>query len=165
MRCLQETCRMNQISWVTICAGATSDRTGTARLSLQSASELNEIVNAEQAETMKPGTFEEVACFTLDSLIEQHNINHVDFIKIDAEGHELQVLLGSEHILNKFSPIILYENIAGSQGSNLPVAEFLRGKGYQLFRYKPYIQELIPINSTEELPRNLNIIALPSNAS
>jgi len=161
VRCLQETCRINQLSWVTICAGAASERNGTARLSLQAASELNEIVDADVTEMMNPGTFEEVSCFTLDSLIEQHNISHVDFLKIDAEGHELQVLVGSERILSEFSPVILYENIAGTQGSNFPVANFLITQGYQLFQYKPHIQELIPINSIEELPRNLNIIALP----
>ncbi|MCX7596057.1 MAG: FkbM family methyltransferase, partial [Fischerella sp.] len=39
VRCLQETCRVNQLNWVTVCAGAASDRLGTARLSLSNASE------------------------------------------------------------------------------------------------------------------------------
>ena len=165
VRCLQETCKINQLSWVTICAGAASDRSGIARLSLNTASELNEIVNPDTTEMMEPATFEEVTCFTLDSLVEKHNISEIDFVKIDAEGHELQVLLGSERILNQFLPNILYENIAGSQGSNLPVANFLIAKGYKLFKYKPYIQELIPIASIEELHGNLNIIALPDKTN
>lgn len=163
VRCLQETCRINQLDWVKVCVGAASDREGTVRLSLSTASELNEVVSGDAAEKMKPGSFEEVSCFPLDSLIEAENLSQVDFIKIDAEGHELSVLAGSERILSEFAPVILYENIAGSKSSNLPVADHLKNRGYQLFRYQPYLQKLIPLNSDEDLQGNLNIIALPPN--
>lgn len=162
VRCLQETCRTNQLSWVKVCAGAASDRNGTVQLALHTASEINEVVSSNVAATMKPGTFEEVTCFTLDTLIDQENVSQVDFLKIDAEGHELQVLEGSNQLLAKFSPTILYENIAGSKGSNLAVVNFLIAREYQLFQYQPYLQQLIPINSTQELAGKLNIIALPN---
>ncbi|MCX7596056.1 MAG: FkbM family methyltransferase, partial [Fischerella sp.] len=90
-------------------------------------------------------SFEEVPCFSLDSLIERENLTQVDFIKIDAEGHEMSVLAGSNRLLSQFSPVIIYENIAGNRGSNLPVADYLRARGYHLFRYQPYIKELISI--------------------
>jgi FkbM family methyltransferase len=163
VRCLEETCRINQLSWVKVCAGAASDRNGTARLSLQAASELNELVASDAEGSTQPGAFEEVACFVLDSLIERENVNRVDFLKIDAEGHEMQVLEGSSRILSEFAPPILYENIAGSKGSNLDVADFLISRGYQLFRYQPYLQQLIPINCIEDLQGKLNIIAVPYN--
>jgi FkbM family methyltransferase len=159
VRCLQETCRINQLSWVKVCAGAASDRNGKVRLSLHTASELNEVVSSDAEETMKPGTFEEVACFTLDSLIERESVSQVDFLKIDAEGHEIKVLEGSDRILKEFSPTILYENIAGRKGSNIAVADFLKSRGYQLFRYQPYLKQLIPLNSTNDLQGRLNIIA------
>jgi hypothetical protein len=57
----------------------------------------------------------------------------------------MQVLEGSNRILNEFVPAILYENIAGNKGSNLAVAEYLTSRGYQLFRYQPYLQQLIPV--------------------
>jgi len=161
--CLEETCKINQLSWVKVRAGAASSRNGTARLALHNASELNEIVSSDAEETMKPGTFEEVTCFTLDSLIEGENLRQVDFLKIDAEGHEMQVLEGSNRILTEFAPIILYENIAGSRGSNLGVADFLTSIGYQLFRYQPYLQQLIPVYSSEDLQGSLNLIAVPDN--
>lgn len=163
VRCLQETCRINQLDWVKVCAGAASDHEGTARLSLCTASELNEVVSGDAAEKMKPGSFEEVSCFPLDSLIEEESLSQVDFIKIDAEGHELSVLAGSDRILSEFTPVILYENIAGSKSSNLPVADHLKNRGYQLFRYQAYLQKLIPLSSDEDLQGNLNIIALPPN--
>jgi FkbM family methyltransferase len=162
VQCLQETRRINEMDWVTICAGAASDRPGTARLSLHAASELNEIVMDEAAPAHD---CEEVACFTLDSLIEQENLTQVDWLKIDAEGHEVKVLEGSTTLLNQFSPGILYENIAAGSGSNLPVAEWLVARGYQLFRYQPYLQNLIPVGDLSELQSSLNVIALPPNHS
>jgi FkbM family methyltransferase len=163
VNCLEETCRINQLPQVKVCRGAASDKFGTVRLSLNAASELNEIVDTDTSENMQPGTFEEVSCFTLDSLIVQENLSQVDFLKIDAEGHELKVLEGCEQILNNFKPVIMYENVAGSQGSNLPVAEFLINQGYELFKYKPYVQVLIPLTTLEEVHGNLNIIALPKS--
>ena len=48
------------------------------------------------------------------------------------------MLQGSSKILTDFKPHILYENIAGRQGVNLPVAKFLLGIGYELFYYQPF---------------------------
>ncbi|HBL14460.1 MAG TPA: FkbM family methyltransferase [Cyanobacteria bacterium UBA11162] len=164
VHCLQETCRINQLDWVKVCAGAASDRNGIARLSLHSASELNEVIESDNtAGSMESGAFEEVPCFCLDTLIERENISQVDVLKIDAEGHELKVLQGSNRILTEFAPSILYENISGRKGSNLAVADFLTSRGYELFRYQPYLQNLIPINSVDDLQGTLNIIALYPN--
>ncbi len=163
VRCLQESCKIGKFDWVKVCAGAASDREGKARLSLFRASELNKIVVGESAEKMQPGTFEDVTCFTLDSLIERENLSTVDFLKIDAEGHELSVLTGSDKILSEFSPAILYENTDVGQRSNLAAADYLRGRGYRLFIYQPYLQKLLPVDSAEDLQGNLNVIALPSH--
>lgn len=161
---LNETCRINQLDWVKVCAGAASDRNGTAKLSLSSASELNELIAEDDTQSRDASSFEEVACFTLDSLIEKYGVSRVDFLKIDAEGHELQVLKGCDRILTEFAPIILYENIAGHQGSNLPVADYLRDIGYQLFRYQPYLQKLIAVDVNANIQDSLNIIALPQKS-
>ncbi|GBO52525.1 methyltransferase, FkbM family [Pseudanabaena sp. lw0831] len=160
---LNETCQVNQIDWVKVCAGAASDRNGKAKLSLSAASELNELIAEDDDKSRDAGSFEEVECFTLDSLIEKYEVSRVDFLKIDAEGHELQVLKGSDRLLTDFAPIILYENIAADQGSNLPVADFLRSIGYQLFRYQPYLQKLIPVDVNADFQGSLNVIALPKN--
>jgi FkbM family methyltransferase len=158
---LNETCRINQLDWVKVCAGAASDRNGKAKLSLSSASELNELISEDDAQARNASSFEEVECFTLDSLIEKYEVSRVDFLKIDAEGHELQVLKGGDRLLTEFAPIILYENIAGTQGSNLPVADYLRSIGYQLFCYQPYLQNLLPVDISSDFQGGLNIIALP----
>jgi FkbM family methyltransferase len=160
VRCLEETCRVNQLDWVKVCGGAASDRNGTIRLALQPSSELNEVIT-DDSQSLQPGTFEEVPCFTLDNLIEQESLSQVDWLKIDAEGHEMQVLKGCDRLLRDFKPGILYENIAGSKANNRPVAEFLIAQGYNLFYYRPYVQELIPVSLNQTFANQLNIIALP----
>ncbi len=163
VRCLQETCRINQLPWVTICVGAASNHNGTLQLLLHSGSELNKVVPNDVVANLPTGLFEEVNCFTLDSLIERENLEKVNFLKIDAEGHEMAVLEGSNQILAQFEPIILYENIEVGQSSNNQVAEYLNNKGYKLFQYQPYRQELIPVNFAKDFQEQLNLIAVHSH--
>lgn len=156
---LEETCRVNQFDWVKVYGAAASDRTGQVRLSVQGASELNEVI-ADDADAL--GQYVEVPCLTLDSLVEQEQLEAVHFMKLDAEGHEINVLRGCQRIMETFSPVILYENIAGGQGNNLEVAEFLTQHGYQLHFYQPYFNQLIPLKSLDDLNGQLNIVAMPT---
>lgn len=156
---LHETCRINQFDCVIVCAGAASNFNGKAKLTINSASELNEIIEQQNDETLNSQSFEEVDCFTLDSLIDKHNLNNVDFLKVDAEGHELKVLEGGERLIREFKPTILYENIASAHLSNLPVAKYLISIGYKLYYYQPYFKKLIPIDITNKFDHHLNIIA------
>jgi FkbM family methyltransferase len=158
---LRETCRVNNLSQVTVCSGAASNFNGTVKLLLHNASEMNEVISGEVAENMLDARFEEAECFTLDSLVEREKLERVDILKIDAENHELAVLEGSTKILSEMAPVILYENIAGSKGSNYQVAEYLNKLGYQLFKYQPYLKNLIPVESLEDIQGNLNLIAMP----
>jgi Methyltransferase FkbM domain len=101
-----------------------------------------------------------VPCLPLDTICTRENIQRVDLIKIDAEGHELSVLQGALNVLATSRPIILYENIAGISGANLPVYNFLKAQGYQLYRYRQFGNQLIKIASEAELPGLLNVIAI-----
>jgi FkbM family methyltransferase len=157
---LKETCRVNQLDWVKVYGAAASDQSGTVHLSIQGASELNEVVAGDR-ETLPPGQYVDVPCLTLDSLIEQENLQNVHILKLDAEGHEINVLRGCDRILSEFAPVILYENVAGSQGINLEVANFLIQNNYQLHVYRPYLQQIVTLNSLDDLNGQLNIVATP----
>ena len=37
------------------------------------------------------------------------NVSNIDFIKIDVEGYELDVLVGGKETINKFKPTMLIE--------------------------------------------------------
>lgn len=51
-----------------------------------------------------------------------------DFIKIDAEGSEFDILQGATKMIDKFHPMITTEALTGEENS--PTAKFLREKGY-----------------------------------
>lgn len=69
----------------------------------------------------------------LDSMAD--GFNRVGLIKIDVEGHELQVLLGAKSLIAKHRPIILFEQHQNdfSEDGVSRVIELLRGYGYTSF--------------------------------
>jgi FkbM family methyltransferase len=46
---------------------------------------------------------------TLDSYYEKLNLDSIDFIKIDVDGYDYEVLLGGAEIIKKYKPIIMAE--------------------------------------------------------
>lgn len=69
----------------------------------------------------------QVKCRTIDSF----NFQHVDFVKIDTEGYNMEPLLGMEQTINRCSPIIQLER--GSPHSEDP-ANFLKSMNYRLVK-------------------------------
>jgi len=76
----------------------------------------------------------------LDEFVLEHAIDRVDFIKVDVEGMELEVMRGAVGLLRRWHPILYFETLGRYLGSSrgacfsdfqkLLVGEF----GYQLFR-------------------------------
>jgi len=52
---------------------------------------------------------EKIKLTTLDEFVKDKNLNRIDFIKIDVDGHEPLFFEGAWSSLDKFSPIILCE--------------------------------------------------------
>jgi FkbM family methyltransferase len=50
-----------------------------------------------------------VRAMTLDQLVANEALTRVDFIKIDVEGYEIEVLHGSRAILERFKPVVFLE--------------------------------------------------------
>jgi len=157
VKCLEETAHFNNLSCVKIYHSAASKEEGTGFLALNMRNELNEIIKGEVAQSKE---IEKISFITLDSLIEKEELQQVDWLKIDVEGYEIEVLLGSEQLIERFSPKILYENISPNKEYNLEVAEFLEARGYQLFRYQPFLQELVAVECLDDLKKCINIVAI-----
>lgn len=71
-----------------------------------------------------------VSCRTLDSF----NITDCDFMKIDVEGHELDVLKGGLKTIERSLPVLLVEIEQRWQKENKPISEtfgFLKHMGYR----------------------------------
>ena len=50
-----------------------------------------------------------IECNTIDLFIKQNNVRKIDFLKIDVEGHEFDILKGGIQSIKTFRPIILIE--------------------------------------------------------
>ncbi len=67
----------------------------------------------------------EVPCITLDTLIEKHKVQHIDYLKIDTEGHELNIL--DSYSWNLKPDFIKLEH---AHIDDIYVCELLKSKGY-----------------------------------
>ena len=66
------------------------------------------------------GTITNVPIRILDEFIEEISLNELDFIRMDVEGFELNILKGLKQSLEKFKPIIsfeLHKNFLGVDGT------------------------------------------------
>jgi len=68
-------------------------------------------------------------------LIEQLDLNRVDWIKIDVEGAEYEVLLGLEETLSRFKPIIIVEIWSQNMAK---VKAFLKKHRYRIIKLSEF---------------------------
>lgn len=61
------------------------------------------------ADTAQASGGEEADFTTLDAFVAEHGIDRIDYLKIDAEGHDLQVLAGASAALARFRPVLQLE--------------------------------------------------------
>jgi FkbM family methyltransferase len=107
---------------------------------------------------------ERVPTQTVDALVAGQGLERIDVIKIDVEGHELQVLAGAVETLTRFRPRVLIEVFAETlcrQGASVEaVLGFLTGHGYVLNEFSDVDGGLVPLSRS---PGNesRNLVALP----
>jgi FkbM family methyltransferase len=78
---------------------------------------------------------------TIDRYIQRTGIQRVDFVKLDVEGAELEVLKGGSRLLSDFKPAILCELADVRTGPwgyrSMEIYEFLAALGYRWFSITP----------------------------
>ena len=87
---------------------------------------------------MRPEEFTiQVPATSIDEYVAEHSLNP-NFVKIDTEGAEYEILQGMEATLNRCKPILSVEvgdrSIEGVPSSRRLVS-FLQEKGYQAYEY------------------------------
>ena len=111
---------------VNICARAASDHMGTLKVDKQSA------LHAYSRKDINEGEFD-VECITIDSL----ELTRCKLIKIDVDGHELEVLNGAEQTIKRCRPVIYIENEIDAKREAM-VAWFI-DHGYRCFWHRPFM--------------------------
>jgi FkbM family methyltransferase len=119
---------------------AVSEKEGTAKLSkYEPGGEVfGSLGNQNWAESSKSIIgHEEVRTIILDKYIKEHNINHIDLIKMDIEGAELLALRGAYQLLHQAkAPTIILEiadvNTDGFGYKAMNIWDYLESLGYRM---------------------------------
>lgn len=171
---LQANVKLNAVPHVTTEQAAVGAEDGTCTFYVDRSRENTGLSSLSRETWRGQGRLEEVRvrCLKLDTYFAR--AERVDLIKIDVEGHELDVLVGASHTLRTMSPVVVFE--FGSIG-NLPhpgPVDFLRRSGYGLYCINYSLDggpSLVPCPTLEEGllrrfydPRGpLNLVAVPDS--
>ena len=140
----------NELHNLTVCRAAVSDTVGVARFTIADAgSEYNHLVLDSEEHPSQGCRSEEVQVTTLDECMRRFAWQRIDLIKIDAEGAELQIVLGGKHFFAAMSPLVMFEAEHAGKGFSLPVSEALSGLGYSMFRLVPGLGALVRMSPDE----------------
>ncbi len=91
------------------------------------------------------GDGESVEMVTLDSF----NLDNVSFIKIDVEGHEIEVLKGARATLERNKPVMVIEVYGRSDKDDR--LDFIRSLGYDVTHISDEDYLCVPIQA-QKLP-------------
>jgi FkbM family methyltransferase len=144
VKLLRESVVANQFSnRIVIEQSALSHSPGTAELSLNTNSELNALQTSQSAK----GETETVALVTLDECMARYQWANIDFMKMDAESEESNILKGGSQFFARHSPLVLYEIKAG-ESLQLDLVKHFEALGYHSYRLVPGQDVLIPFDTT-----------------
>ncbi|MHC4728168.1 MAG: FkbM family methyltransferase, partial [Planctomycetota bacterium] len=103
---------------------------------------------------------EKVPLVTVDDIAAEHDIESVDIIKMDVEGHELKALAGAEKIISNGSPIIFYEVKHGND-LHPELIDAFEKLGYDSYFTLPDAKTLVKYNKDIQIDGYLlNMIAI-----
>ena len=113
--------------------------------------------------TLESKEGEEIETESLDQLLGENGVDHVDVIKIDVEGAEELVLRGAIECLTSQHPIVIFEfNPACAARLGLwprGAADFLKSLGYEFMLFS----ECARSSNPKIRPTYFNIVAIPGH--
>jgi FkbM family methyltransferase len=144
--CLARGIERNRFDTLHLIQAGLSNKNGQAKLMISPNTELGFVAEEGAAE----GAHEIVFLKTLDDCMNEWGWKDIDFMKMDAEGHEEKIIVGGTRFFNSNSPLILYEIKAGDK-INLGIADAFAALGYRSYRLIPGLNTLVPFNKSEQL--------------
>ena len=141
-RLLAEGIAANDFTQIVLERSALSKNCGTAQLSLNDHSELNALMHGSQS----MGASETVPLLTLDVCMEKFGWQDIEFVKIDAEGEEANILQGGTQFFEELSPLVQYEIKAGT-ALHIELVHYFAALGYESYRLVPGLDLLVPFHT------------------
>lgn len=138
---LRKSIQTNGLKNITLLQAGLSDKKGTAKISLNANPELNTVTD----EPASGGRYETVELLTLDECYHLYGWDNIDFIKLDAEGQEHNIIKGGKQFLTSQSPLIMFE-LKHGENVNIEIIRDFSGLGYQPYHLVPGINILTPID-------------------
>ncbi len=127
------------------------------------------LINGEKSLNIASIEKENVAEFeyvedTLETkTIDHFNLKDVGFVKIDVEGHEMEVLNGAEKTIKACHPIMLIEILDAPQSLDIhPVIQLMQTYKYQVFDLQDNILRIINLKQPYT-GTNRNFLFLPQS--
>ena len=143
---LAEGIASNGFSQIVLDRSALSSTCGSAQLSLNDNSELNALVHGNPPASAS----ETVSLLTLDDRLDCYDWRDIEFMKIDAEGEEANILKGGERFFAELSPLVQYEIKAGADW-HMDLVQDFAALGYGSYRLVPGLDLLVPFDA-ESVP-------------
>jgi len=157
MKHLKYSKQLNLANNVELVQCALSDHTGEATLSLNDSAELNQLEHNDT--NPADDNSEVVALKTLDEYFESIDVQSIDFMKLDAEGEEVNIIKGGHKFFSTYSPLVMYEFVHAGKVNEGLIAAF-EGIGYDNYRLIPGLNVLVPLQQDDlKLGFLLNLFA------
>jgi FkbM family methyltransferase len=152
---LRETLVENSYENVEVIEVGLSDQKGDATFYLSDNAELNSLTKGKTSsrEVM-------VKLETLDDCCNQFSWPKIDFVKLDAEGEEINILKGGQKFFEKNSPIVMYE-LKHADTTNTELIEAFNALGMKSYVYNASLGGLLPFDHEKAVDGfQLNLFAL-----
>lgn len=150
---LSKSLKRNKLDNVRLVCAGLSNQNGKARLVLNQNAELNSVINDEQC----TGDHEQITLLALDDCLDDYGWDKIDFLKLDAEGFESNIIEGGKRFFKMNSPLVMFEIKHGREWNLELVNKFL-SLGYESYKLIPDLNLLVPFDKDNEIdPFQLNL--------
>ena len=144
--CLDQSIKNNNFKNIKLIRAGLSNKAGKAKLFLSTNSELNSMTK----DAGQVAGSETIKLLTLDSCLNDYKWQSIDFIKLDAEGEESNILKKGKNTLGSLSPLIMFELKHGNT-VNQPLVSKFNELGYDCYRLVPGLNVLIPFDKDDAI--------------
>ncbi|NOZ37744.1 MAG: FkbM family methyltransferase [Gammaproteobacteria bacterium] len=116
--CLRKSILANKFHSIDLVQAGLSDRCGKATFFTSPNAELNSLSRG----VFDDNTHETIRLLTLDHCKDEYQWGDIDFMKLNVEGEECNILRGGAKTLSSLSPLIMFE-LKHGESINLPLIE------------------------------------------